>query len=270
LLVTVVQHVSDAVGAAPSYRNGPGTVVAEHTSMHAPRDRAQETAQAMFQQAWRIYRIVVDENYLFHREAYACLHQVLRQEMSRPFRFLDLACGDATPSLDALRGTAIAHYYGLDLSAAALDLARQTLEVLGCPVTLEQGDLVERLPTWTEPVDVVWIGLGLHHMSTSEKRVVMGTVRNLLPEDGLFVIYEDTSPDGEAREAWLQRWDDQKPLWTAYSQEEWDVITGHVHEADFPESVSSWRRLGHDAGFNAVEERFVAPSDLFRLFTFRP
>lgn len=244
--------------------------MAEQTSIPSPRDRAQDSAQAMFQQAWRIYRIVVDQNYLFHREAYACLHQILVEEMPRPFRFLDIACGDATSSLEALRGTGIAHYYGLDLSAAALGLARQTLQALSCPVTLEQGDLVERLPTWTEPVDVVWIGLGLHHMRTPEKLDVMRVVRRLLPEDGLFVLYEDTSPDGEARDAWVRRWDDQQPLWTAYSLEEWNVITDHVHEADFPETVSSWRQLGHDVEFSTVEERFVAPSDLFRLFTFRP
>ncbi len=223
----------------------------------------------MFQQAWRIYRIVVDENYLFHREAYACLHQIL-MEMPRPFRFLDVACGDATPSLDALRGTAIEHYYGLDLSEAALALAQKTLEVLPCPVTLEQGDLVKRLPAWTEPVDVVWIGLGLHHMRTPEKLAVMRAVRRLLPPDGIFVLYEDTSPDGETRDAWVQRWDDQQPFWTAYSVEDWNVITDHVHEADFPETASSWRHLGHDAGFTMVEERYVAPSDLFRLFTYRP
>lgn len=244
--------------------------MAEQISGPLPRDRAQESAQAMFQQAWRIYRIVLDENYLFHREAYACLRQILREEMSRSFSFLDVACGDATPSLDGLRGTEIDHYYGLDLSAAALDLARQTLAVLPCPITLEQGDLVERLPTWTAPVDVIWIGLGLHHMTTPEKLGVMRVIRNLLPDDGLFVLYENTSPEGEIRDAWLRRWDDQKPLWTAYSDEEWDVITGHVHEADYPETVSSWRRLGRDAGFRRVEERFVAPSDLFRLFTFRP
>ena len=96
-------------------------------------------------QDWQVYRTVVDETYLFHREAYACLHQILVAEVTDPFRFLDIACGDATASVDALLGTTIAHYYGIDLSAAALDLARQTLAVLACPVTIEQADFVEAL-----------------------------------------------------------------------------------------------------------------------------
>lgn len=94
---------------APGYRNGPGTVVAEQVPVQSPRDRAQDSSQAIFQQAWRVYRVLIDENYVFHREAYACLHQILREEMRRPFHFLDVACGDATPSLAALAGTSISH-----------------------------------------------------------------------------------------------------------------------------------------------------------------
>src|SRR6187402_2495834 len=88
--------------------------------------RQHEPSQAVFQQEWRTYRTLVDENYLFHREAYACLHQILVEDVRHPFRFLDIACGDATASVDALTGTAITHYYGIDLSAAALELARHS------------------------------------------------------------------------------------------------------------------------------------------------
>ena len=86
----------------------------------------EESALAVFQK-WQLYRKVVDNNYLFHREAYARLHQILVDEGSRPFRFLDIACGDARATAGALKGTRVAHYHGIDLSHAALDLASNAL-----------------------------------------------------------------------------------------------------------------------------------------------
>jgi ubiquinone/menaquinone biosynthesis C-methylase UbiE len=233
-------------------------------------NRQHEPSQAIFQQEWRIYRTLVDENYLFHREAYACLHQILVEDVRHPFRFLDIACGDATASVDTLTGTRLDHYYGIDLSAAALELARQSLAVLECPVTLDHADFVEALRAWSAPVDVVWIGLSLHHLQTPEKLEVLGAIRRILTKDGLFLIYEDTSRDGEDRDSWLQRWGDQKLVWTAYTSEEWKTMTAHVHAADYPETTSSWVSLGHEAGFAEVQEVYVAPSDLFRLFAMRP
>jgi hypothetical protein len=55
----------------------------------------EEPSLGLFQRPWKLYRKVVDNNYLFHREAYAQLHRILVDEGVRPFRFLDIACGDA-------------------------------------------------------------------------------------------------------------------------------------------------------------------------------
>jgi SAM-dependent methyltransferase len=233
-------------------------------------DRANEPSQAIFHQAWRIYRTLVDENYLFHREAAACLHRILVEEVARPFRFLDVACGDATATVDALTGTAIAQYYGIDLSEAALTLAGQSLAALDCPVTLDHADFVAALPAWSRPVDVVWIGLSLHHLRTPEKREVLRAIRALLGAGGLLLLYEDTSPDGEDRAGWLTRWDAQEPAWTACSADDWQIITGHVHAADFPETASGWLALGAAAGFATVREVYVSPSNLFRLYAMGP
>jgi hypothetical protein len=58
----------------------------------------------------------------------------------------------------------VAHYHGIDLSQAALDLASKALEALACPVTLDHRDFVAALHDRPEPVDVAWIGLSLHHL----------------------------------------------------------------------------------------------------------
>lgn len=232
-------------------------------------DRRHEPSQAVFQQEWRIYRILVDGNYLFHQEAYACLHRILVEGVRRPFRFLDVACGDATASAKALARTAITHYRGIDLSAAALELARGALAELGCPVTLEHADYVDALRGWSDAVDVVWVGLSLHHVRTPEKLEVLKAIRTVLPDDGHLLLYEAASPDGEDRAGWLRRWEEQRPRWTC-EPAEWETMTAHVHAADHPETSAGWVSLANEAGFANVREAFIAPSDLFRLYWMTP
>src|SRR5258708_24906834 len=79
-------------------------------------------ASDVFEREWRTYRKMVDSNYLFHREAYDCLRRIVQREMTKPFRFLDIACGDASATVEALAGTDVARYFGIDLSHAALDI----------------------------------------------------------------------------------------------------------------------------------------------------
>ena len=234
----------------------------------AARSMADASTVALFQQDWKLYRKLVDNNFLFHREAYARLHSLLADEVGRPFRFLDIACGDASASAGALQGTQVAHYRGIDFSGAALALASKTLEDLDCPVSLEQRDFADALAGRAGLADVAWIGLSLHHLHIAEKLAFMSEVRGVLASGGLFLIYENTSPDGEDRDNWLRRWDLQKPAWTAYSEEEWNAMAAHVRAADFPETDAAWRVLGRDAGFTGVRELYTAPTDLFRLYCF--
>ncbi len=229
---------------------------------------ADASTVALFQQDWKLYRKMVDNNFLFHREAYGCLHRLLVETFSRSFRFLDIACGDASASVGALRGTQVAHYHGIDFSGAALALAGKALKELNCQVTLEQRDFLEALQGRTESEDVVFIGLSLHHLQAPEKLAFMQQIRRSLVKGGVFVIYENTSPDGEDRASWMKRWDLQKPFWTAYSDDEWNAMAAHVHAADFPETDATWHELGRKADFAGVRELFAAPSDLFRMYCF--
>ena len=229
-----------------------------------------EPAAALFQQQWQLYRKFVDHNLLYHREVYGELHRILIEEVARPFRFLDIACGDASETVNALRATQVAHYHGIDLSQAALDLASKNLEALDCPATLEHRDFVAALRDRPEPVDVAWIGFSLHHLLGPAKLEFMREVRSVVGDRGLFLIYETASPDGEDRDAWLLRWVRQnQSLWTALTLEEYEGMRDHVRAYDFPETTSRWHSLGREAGFGRVRELFVAPTDFFRMYCFQ-
>jgi SAM-dependent methyltransferase len=225
-------------------------------------------AARIFQLQWQTYRKMVDNNYLFHREAYAALRRVLADEVAAPFRFLDIACGDASATVSALRGTRVASFHGIDLSSAALQIASENVAVLECPCELHEADFAEALLRWEDPVDVAWIGLSLHHFRTAEKLELMRTVRRIVGKGGRLLLYENSSPDGEIRDQWLARWDGQRPHWTEFTEDEWEAMAAHVHGHDFPETVATWRRLGSEAGFAQTRELFVTPTDLFRLYCF--
>ncbi len=243
--------------------------------MHLPTENQKLNIQAngdaalLFQEEWCTYRKLVDNNYLFHAEASHWLNKTLTEERTTPFRLLDLACGDASTTIIALRGTSVAEYVGVDLSLQALEIAKENLRVLKCPSELRHDELGQALENWREPVDVVSISLSLHHFRTPVKLSIMCQVRRILGRDGLFVIYENTSPDAEEREEWMQRWDLQQPLWKAFSLDEWHAVTSHVHEYDYPETATGWLKLGRDAGFSEAHEVFAAPSNLFRMYCFR-
>jgi ubiquinone/menaquinone biosynthesis C-methylase UbiE len=232
---------------------------------NAPSNR---DASELFQKEWSTYRKMVDNNYLFHAEVCHSLHRILAERGS-PFHMLDIACGDAGTTARALDGTLIAKYTGVDLSQPALEIALDNLHFLNCPVELFHAEFNQILKNWSEPVDVVWIGLSLHHFRTPQKLSVMREARRILKKEGLFVIYENASPTGEKREDWMKRWDQQKSSWKAFSSKEWEAMALHVHENDFPETAPRWLKLGHDAGFTHAEEIFVSPSNLFRMYCFR-
>jgi SAM-dependent methyltransferase len=222
------------------------------------------SAAEIFEREWQTYRTIVDNNYLFHREAYDCLRRIA-EKFERPFEFLDIACGDASATVGALTGTNVARYFGIELSSAALTIATKNLRALGCPVELQRGDFVEALAAWQRPVDIAWIGLSLHHLHAPEKLAVMREVRRIVGDNGLFAIYENASPDGEDRAGWLHRSDLTVTNWKAYSREEWNAMVAHVHANDFPETTSRWQALGHEAGFRVAQEVFVTPTDLYRM-----
>jgi SAM-dependent methyltransferase len=228
-------------------------------------------AEEQFAKAWGTYQKIVDHDYAGHREVYGILHRILADEMPGPFRFLDLACGDARGVVGTLQGTRIAHYHGVDLSQPALDLAARSLEALDCPVELDRRDFVAAMADRPEPADVVWIGLSLHHLENPDKEVIMREALGVLRGTGAMMIYEPTCREGESRAGYVERFAaTTKTLWRALDPAEWQSIADHVARCDLPETPSGWQRLARAAGFTRTEELFTAATDLYRMFRFRP
>ncbi|MFN4143939.1 class I SAM-dependent methyltransferase [Aestuariivirga sp.] len=226
-------------------------------------------SQDLFVNSWDVYRKMVDNDYLSHRGAYAALRSVLLERGS-PFSFIDVACGDAGMSVQALAGTPVREYVGIDISQDAISRARAALPALGCTHRFCLGDFRELLSGWSSDADVVWIGLSLHHLALEEKGKVMSAVRRILQPAGHFLVYDESCLENETRSDWLARWDAQESSWSAYTPEEWRYVCSHVHGSDFPESEPTWRKLGKDSGFSRFSKLYESSSNLFSLYCFQP
>jgi len=226
-------------------------------------------ALTLFERQWTVYQKCIDNDYISHRGAYAALHNLLKQRFGRPFAFLELACGDASQSVVALRGTAVAHYHGVDLASPALERAARNLEALDCSVELEHSDYIEAIEQRPEPADFVWIGLSLHHLLTPKKAELMRAIRRMIGATGMFATYEPTCLDGESRDGYLDRYEAHaRDAFTAFTPEEFAALIKHVRDDDYPETMASWHELGRDAGFADTELIYTDDAELFRIIGF--
>ena len=219
---------------------------------------------------WQTYSKVVTLNYMFHREVYGELRQLLLAETQRSYSFLDLACGDASATVNALVGTSIASYRGIDLSQPALAIAAKTLAVIDCRITLEHRDFVEALANLHETVDVIWIGQSLHHLDRAQKLAAMRDARRLCGQRGLLVIWEPTRLDREDQAGWLERFQSTcSPRWTQLEAQEWDAMVEHIRTSDYAETIADWHSLGEEAGFGRIRDIYAPPLQLNRVYCYQ-
>jgi len=242
------------------------------TSSQIPEpDHSERTdeVKAFFNQ-WRVYRTFVEHDYLYGSYAYKTLRGLLERNYPEGFSLIDLGCGDGEYMARTLAGTPVMSYEGVDLSDVALGLARGNMETAGCRCVFTNSDFVTSLQQRETPVDVIWIGLALHHLSLSQKASFLAYCRAALTACGMLVIYEPTLLENETRSQFLARCEaEMDEHWTEITGEEREGMREHINSADFPETVETMREIGLHNGFARVESVWVAPSQLFQVIVFR-
>lgn len=226
-----------------------------------------ETVRSFFTN-WDIYKLCIEHNTLFHREVGTILRARLRARTA-PFTFLDLACGDATLTAAALRGTAVRSFTGVDFSAPALALAKENTRELGCPCEFLEADFAGYLRKATGAFDVIYLGLSLHHFERAEKRDLVRQIFRITAPGGEFYLYEPILHGGESREECLARW--KRLMDTRYRdfpQAARDALWEHVSTADRPETVADYIASAKDAGFSGGEVLFTDCENTYSLMSF--
>src|SRR5688500_2322785 len=90
----------------------------------------------IFTRSWSLYGLLTEYNYMYHREIYAGVEDLLRLRGDQgQYHLLDLGCGNARYLAPCLRRAPPATYEGVDLSEAALTEARRYLAELPGQIT---------------------------------------------------------------------------------------------------------------------------------------
>ncbi|HWQ19789.1 MAG TPA: class I SAM-dependent methyltransferase [Methanotrichaceae archaeon] len=215
---------------------------------------------------WNLYQKIMHNDYLYHHKIYKMLHELLSVSSHEPFSVLDLGCGDAFFMSKALSGTPVDRYTGVDISAIALDLARNNMAERPCSKSFVNGDFYALLDGDMDRFDLIWIGLSMHHLSLLQKDHFITRCCQILKPDGCLMAFEPTMRDGEDRDEFCRRWRNVCICkWNALSDEEKEAISGHVYSSDFPESLTTLRQIGTCHGFRDVKSLFCDPDEIYQL-----
>lgn len=230
-------------------------------------------ATAIFAQ-WEVYKSIIDRDFMRHREISAAIHTFVKGLFQKRFSLLDLGCGDATSIPPTFAGTPLAHYTGVDASAAALEAARRNLASAPFDVKLVESDLMAHLTAAAVPdgprFDVMLAGYVIHHLSIEEKQRFFACCREVLASAGAIVFYDLFRQPGETRKEFVTAYTGLIASRWGLVGETLDDTCRHVREHDFPETVATITALARDAGFTIPgEERFVDPDGFHRLICFR-
>ncbi|MDJ0800578.1 MAG: class I SAM-dependent methyltransferase [Calothrix sp. MO_167.B12] len=216
------------------------------------------TDNQFFNEQWQLYQKVLNNNYMGHQEIYGILHDFLGNYFQTPFSLLDLGCGDASFTTQALLNTLISAYKGIDLSEVALEIAQGNLERIPCEKTFIQDDIltaVNQLVKQQEySFDVVITSFALHHLSLEEKDSVIGQIFHLLKPHGILIIIDAIRLSAEDRETYIKRYlNNVRQDWSLISSQEYAMIENHISTCDFPESQNTLSAIARKHNFDRYE-----------------
>ena len=227
-----------------------------------------EPSAIRFFHVWDTYARVVGGNYMFHRELGAALRAALVALFQRrPFALVDLGCGDAATLAPILQDSPLKHYLGADLSQPALELARQNLSDLTCPVELRHVDMLDALVGLQAPVDVIYSSFALHHLSHDQKATFFRIASQKLASDGVMILVDVVREENQPLDAYhlaYTHW--LRATMTGLDGAEHDAICEHIVNNDFPEPLSEVEAMASKAGLRPTS--VTTPQIWHRLMAF--
>lgn len=199
-----------------------------------------------------------------HRSVYAWLAGFVAGRGRDDLRLLDLGCNDARDMAGVLAAGGVADYTGVDPDAAALAAARKNLAGSSAAVRLLETDGREVLAGMKRSVDIIWMGLLLHHFPREEKAWLFVLARDALRPGGVLLTHDPMPGDGERAEDFLARFDREiETHWQELSPEERRVLVEHWSRHGRHDSVDVVERLAREAGFATARRRPLDPAGCY-------
>ena len=205
---------------------------------------------AFFARSWTLYDLITEYNYMFHREIYAKIEDLLKQrkECNR-YLILDLGCGNARFLAPGLLKCPPAYYQGVDLSEAALAEARGYLACLSCEVVLTHGELLDTLQATESKWDVIFTGFAVHHLASQDKARFFQAVGRCLSDNGWLLMVDVMREERQTRKDYLEEYlGFMRDCWTRIPADELEAACAHVETYDYPESLSALQEMANESG----------------------
>jgi ubiquinone/menaquinone biosynthesis C-methylase UbiE len=212
------------------------------------RSSTQEDNTALFRRAWTIYDTLTEKNYMFHREIYREVADLLLERHKKgPYRILDLGCGNARFLAPCLKAAPPACYQGVDLSLTALDEAREHLRGLE-NVEFLQEDMLRAVEGGDSTFDIIFSGFAIHHLDSTAKQQLFHACARRLKPGGKFIMVDVAREEGQTREQYLKEYVGfMRTGWTEVIPEQLDEACAHVTAYDFPETIRDLTRMAKQA-----------------------
>jgi ubiquinone/menaquinone biosynthesis C-methylase UbiE len=229
--------------------------------------------QEYFSKQWKVYQKLLNSNHLRHREVYCILHELLVSYFQKPFKMLDLGCGDASFTAQALLNTKISFYKGIDFSNPALEIAKQNMAIIQCDKTFTQGDFSQLVPQLLQQqqdrFDVILISFALHHLHLQQKDCLIGQLQSLLESGGLFILIDIVRQEKEDRESYLRRHlEGLQKRCTLLTPQEYSMVENHNLASDFPETQQTLEKISQKYNFTRFECLHRDPYDIIQMLCF--
>jgi len=219
-------------------------------TVNSVSNHSMDERTALFQKSWEVYRSVIDGNWMFHREIYATIADLLDREYSnRPLDMLDLGCGDAGAISHWLNRQPALSYTGVDAAGEVLAMIPERVSGLR-ELVLITSAMEDFLRTCENRYEVVLCSYALHHLSGEGKREFVSNVKRCLKPGGIFILVDVLRNEGESRdEAVASYVRMMQTEWTSIYPEHLTLACEHVVEHDFPETFEVIAGMGDVAGF---------------------
>jgi len=226
----------------------------------------------LFDDSLAVYRKVVANNYLNHREIYAILKKFFL-DFNSPLSLLDLGCGDASFLANSLPNQTEINYLGIDLSQLSLEQAKDNLANLQGKKTFIEGDFSEILTPLTNSqsnsFNLVFASFAIHNLDFEAKKLLFNNIYNLLNSQGFFIIVDSFYQEKENRNNYFQRFFEEVDRnWSELNNREKLLVKDHMYLNNLPETKTTIEKLARESGFEDSLQLYQDPLNLFQSLCF--
>jgi cyclopropane fatty-acyl-phospholipid synthase-like methyltransferase len=218
------------------------------------QSRLSSKCRDFFNDEWKLYQKILDNNYMQHQDIYDAVHNfIVDNWQQESLRILDIGCGDASLMSHALLNTNVSFYCALDISDTAISIAQENMRLISCDQKFIQGDFCRQIPLLSkekkDQFNLIITSFAFHHLSLEKKDYVFNQLKQLLSPEGIFIMIDLVCKNNESREIYIEKYlQTVKKKWLQLSFKELKLISNHMRNSDYPETIKTIETFAHKNG----------------------